>query len=175
MEFITWPWMNLFFGKDTDKFKFSHLSSAMTFMPYGVLIDHFQHEIYANPNWTPTQRKTAFRNLEKQYLPHKDYTGNDFLERGGFWFQQGHIFGSPFYYIDYTLAQICALQFFKRAQDKDPQMWNDYMKLCKVGGTQSFLGLIKTANLKSPFEEGCVSSITDLVEKTLDLIPDSSL
>ena len=175
MEFITWPWMDLFFGKDTDKFKFSHLSSAMTFMPYGVLIDHFQHEIYANPNWTPTQRKTAFRNLEKQYLPHKDYTGNDFLERGGFWFQQGHIFGSPFYYIDYTLAQICALQFFKRAQDKDPQMWNDYMKLCKVGGTQSFLGLIKTANLKSPFEEGCVSSITDLVEKTLDLIPDSSL
>jgi M3 family oligoendopeptidase len=175
MEFITWPWMNLFFGKDTDKFKFSHLSSAMTFMPYGVLIDHFQHEIYANPNWTPTQRKTAFRNLEKQYLPHKDYTGNDFLERGGFWFQQGHIFGSPFYYIDYTLAQICALQFFKRAQDKDPQMWNDYMKLCKVGGTQSFLGLIKTANLISPFEEGCVSSITDLVEKTLDLIPDSSL
>jgi M3 family oligoendopeptidase len=175
MEFITWPWMNLFFGKDTDKFKFSHLSSAMTFMPYGVLIDHFQHEIYANPNWTPTQRKTAFRNLEKQYLPHKDYTGNDFLERGGFWFQQGHVFEAPFYYIDYTLAQICALQFFKRAQDKDPQMWNDYMKLCKVGGTQSFLGLIKTANLKSPFEEGCVSSITDLVEKTLDLIPDSSL
>jgi len=175
MEFITWPWMDKFFGKDTDKFKFSHLSSAMTFMPYGVLIDHFQHEIYANPLWTPAQRKAAFRALEKQYLPHKDYTGNDFLERGGYWFQQGHVFGSPFYYIDYTLAQICALQFFKRAQDKDPNMWSDYLNLCKIGGTQSFLGLVKTANLKSPFEDGCVSSITALVEKTLDAIPDSSL
>jgi len=175
MEFITWPWMDKFFGKDTDKFKFSHLSSAMTFMPYGVLIDHFQHEIYANPSWTPAQRKAAFRNLEKQYLPHKDYTGNDFLERGGYWFQQGHVFGSPFYYIDYTLAQICALQFFKRAQDKDPNMWSDYLNLCKIGGTQSFMGLVKTANLKSPFEDGCVSSITSLVEKTLDAIPDSSL
>jgi M3 family oligoendopeptidase len=175
MEFITWPWMDKFFGKDTDKFKFSHLSSAMTFMPYGVLIDHFQHEIYANPLWTPAQRKVAFRALEKQYLPHKDYTGNDFLERGGYWFQQGHVFGSPFYYIDYTLAQICALQFFKRAQDKDPNMWSDYLNLCKIGGTQSFLGLVKTANLKSPFEDGCVSSITTLVEKTLDAIPDSSL
>ncbi len=175
MEFITWPWMDKFFGPDTAKFKFSHLSSAMTFMPYGVLIDHFQHEIYANPLWTPAQRKAAFRTLEKQYLPHKDYTGNDFLERGGYWFQQGHVFNSPFYYIDYTLAQICALQFFKRAQDKDPSMWSDYLNLCKVGGTQSFLSLVKTAHLKSPFEEGCVASITALVEETLDAIPDSSL
>ena len=175
MEFITWPWMDKFFGKDTAKFKFSHLSSAMTFMPYGVLIDHFQHEVYGNPQWTPAQRKAAFRNLEKQYLPHKDYTGNAFLERGGYWFQQGHVFGSPFYYIDYTLAQICALQFFKRAQEKDPTMWRDYLNLCKIGGTQSFLGLVKTANLKSPFEPGCVASITALVEKTLDAIPDSSL
>ncbi len=175
MEFITWPWMDQFFGKDTDKFKFSHLSSAMTFMPYGVLIDHFQHEVYGNPDWTPTQRKTAFRTLEKQYLPHKDYTGNDFLDRGGYWFQQGHVFGSPFYYIDYTLAQICALQFFKRAQDNDPKMWTDYLNLCHVGGTQSFLGLVKTANLISPFEAGCVASVTGLVEKTLDAISDDSL
>ncbi len=175
MEFITWPWMDKFFGPDTAKFKFSHLSSAMTFMPYGVLIDHFQHEVYAHPEYTPAQRKAAFRALEKQYLPHKDYTGNDFLDRGGYWFQQGHVFGAPFYYIDYTLAQICALQFFKRAQEKDPNMWSDYLNLCKVGGTQSFLGLVKTANLKSPFEDGCVSSITALVEKTLDAIPDSSL
>ncbi|TXT18892.1 MAG: oligoendopeptidase [Erysipelotrichaceae bacterium] len=175
MEFITWPWMDQFFGKDTDKFKFSHLSSAMTFMPYGVLIDHFQHDVYANPQWSPTERKAAFRSLEKQYLPHKDYTGNDFLERGGYWFQQGHVFGSPFYYIDYTLAQICALQFFKRAQDQDPQMWNDYLNLCKVGGTKSFLELVNIAHLKSPFEEGCVASVTALVEQTLDAISDQSL
>lgn len=175
MEFITWPWMDKFFGPDTAKFKFSHLSSAMTFMPYGVLIDHFQHDVYANPDWTPAQRKAAFRNLEKQYLPHKDYTGNAFLERGGYWFQQGHVFSVPFYYIDYTLAQICALQFFKRAQEIDPSMWKDYLELCRIGGTKSFLGLVKTAHLISPFDDGCVSSITALVEKTLDAIPDSAL
>src|SRR5699024_8752739 len=111
MEFFTYPWMDLFFKEQTEKYKFTHLSSALQFLPYGVLVDHFQHEIYENPDMTPAERKATWRKLEKMYNPHKDYSDNSFLDQGTFWFRQGHIFESPFYYIDYTLAQVCAFQF----------------------------------------------------------------
>ena len=112
MEFITWPWMKLFFQEDVEKYKFSHLAGAINFIPYGVTVDEFQHEIYMNPQATPDERKNMWREIEKKYLPFRDYVDNDFLNRGGYWFRQGHIFSSPFYYIDYTLAQVCAFQFW---------------------------------------------------------------
>jgi oligoendopeptidase F len=102
MEFITWPWMENFFKEDTDKYKFSHLSGALEFLPYGVAVDEFQHFVYENPEATPAERKKAWRELEEKYLPHRDYDGNDYLNRGGFWQRQGHIYQIPFYYIDYT-------------------------------------------------------------------------
>jgi oligoendopeptidase, M3 family len=108
MEFLTWPWMNLFFDGDADKYRFDHLSKALLFIPYGVTVDEFQHWVYENPEATPAQRKKAWREIEKKYLPHRNYEDNKFLENGGYWYQQLHIFRSPFYYIDYTLAQICA-------------------------------------------------------------------
>lgn len=175
MEFLTWPWMNNFFIQDTDKYKFTHLGSAIKFIPYGVTVDEFQHFVYENPDATPTERKNKWRALEKKYLPHKDYEGDDFLERGGFWFKQSHIFENPFYYIDYTLAQICALQFWKRAKDNREEAWTDYLRLCKAGGTKSFLELVELANLKSPFEEGCISSIIGDIESWLNSIDDKAL
>ena len=175
MELFTWPWMNLFFKEDTDKYKFAHLSGAIKFIPYGVTVDEFQHFVYENPDVTPAERKKAWRDIERKYLPHKNYEGCDFLERGGYWFQQGHIFENPFYYIDYTLAQICALQFWKRANEDKEAAWNDYVKLCKAGGTKSFLELVDYSNLKSPFEDGCVSSIIGNIEQWLDSVNDKIL
>ena len=157
MEFFTWPWMDKFFEDETDKFKYTHLAGSVKFIPYGVLVDHFQHEVYAHPEWTHQDRMNCWRELEKQYLPHKDYTGIDILERGGWWLRQPHIFESPFYYIDYTLAQVCALQFWKRMQDGDPQAFEDYKKICSVGGTLPFRQLVKLANLNVPFEPGCLT------------------
>ncbi|QNO16034.1 M3 family oligoendopeptidase [Alkalicella caledoniensis] len=175
MEFFTWPWMELFFKEDTDKYKFSHLSEALIFIPYGVTVDEFQHFIYDNPELTPAERKQAWRTIEKKYLPHRNYDGNDYLERGGFWYQQGHIFGSPFYYIDYTLAQICAFQFWKKSNDNREEAWSDYLILCKAGGSKSFVDLVKLANLKSPFEDGCVKWVIDDIEGWLDSIDDTKL
>lgn len=175
MEFFTWPWMELFFKEDTDKYKFSHLSEALLFIPYGVTVDEFQHFVYANPDITPAERKKAWRDIEKKYLPHRDYDGNDYLERGGFWYQQGHIFSVPFYYIDYTLAQICAFQFWKKANDNREEAWNDYLTLCKAGGSKSFVDLVKLANLKSPFEDGCVKWVIDDIESWLNTIDDTKL
>lgn len=175
MEFITWPWMELFFKEESDKYKFSHLSSAIKFIPYGIVVDEFQHHIYENPNMSKEDRKKVWRDLEKKYLPHKDYEDCDILERGCWWFKQGHIFKNPFYYIDYTLAQICSLQFWKRMREDFDKGWNDYINICKVGGTKSFLEVIEIGNLKSPFEDGCVKSVIGTIKKYLDSIEDTKL
>lgn len=175
MEFFTWPWMKLFFKEDTDKFKFSHLSQAITFIPYGVTVDEFQHAVYANPSATPAERKKIWRKIEKKYMPYLNYEGNDFLERGGYWFQQMHIFEVPFYYIDYTLAQICALEFWKKANENRNEAWNSYLELCKAGGSQSFLKLLDIAGLVSPFKDECISSIIGDIEAWLDKIDDTKL
>ena len=175
MEFFTWPWMELFFKDDTAKYKFVHLSSALLFIPYGVTVDEFQHFVYAHPEVTPQERKTAWREIEKKYLPHRDYEDNDYLERGGYWHQQGHIFGDPFYYIDYTLAQICAFQFWKRSRENLDTAWSDYLRLCQAGGSQSFLELVGLSNLISPFKDGCIASVVSVIEDWLNDVDDSKL
>lgn len=173
MEFITWPWMKLFFEEDTDKFKFEHLSDSLLFIPYGVTVDEFQHFVYENPNATPDERKAAWSKIEKKYLPSIDYDGVDILERGGFWFRQGHIFQVPFYYIDYTLAQVCAYQFWIKMNEDREKGWSDYIKLCKAGGSDSFLNLLKVGNIKNPFVEGTISKIVEPIQKWLNDIDDT--
>ncbi|MGP7819139.1 M3 family oligoendopeptidase [Niallia sp. 01092] len=175
MEFFTWPWMELFFKEDTDKYKFAHLSSALLFLPYGVSVDEFQHWVYENSTASPTERKQAWRNIEKKYMPHKDYDDNEFLESGGYWQRQLHIYTSPFYYIDYTLAQICAFQFWKRSRENKEEAWDDYVKLCQLGGSLPFTELVKEANLLSPFEEGCVESVIEEIDKWLNSVDDTKL
>jgi M3 family oligoendopeptidase len=175
MEFFTWPWMELFFKEDTDKYKFSHLSSSLLFLPYGVSVDEFQHWVYENPEATPQERKQAWSDIEKKYLPHKDYDGNEYLESGGFWQRQAHIYNSPFYYIDYTLAQICAFQFWKKSRENMEEAWKDYAHLCQLGGSFSFTALAKEAKLISPFEDGCVESVVGEIESWLNSVDDTKL
>lgn len=175
MEFLTWPWMELFFEEDTDKYKFNHLSESLLFIPYGVAVDEFQHAMYERPEMTPQERKQVWRDIERKYLPHLDYSGNGFLENGGFWQQQSHIFKVPFYYIDYTLAQICAFQFWVRARENKEEAWADYLRLCKEGGSKSFTELVKVAGLVSPFEAGCVDTVIDAIDGWLSGVDDKSL
>lgn len=176
MEFFTWPWMHLFFEEQTEKYYYSHLSDAVEFLPYGVLVDHFQHEVYEHPEMTPQERKTTWRRLERMYCPERDYSHDNFLEKGTYWYRQGHIFASPFYYIDYTLAQVCAFQFWQKAYiEKDPCAWNDYMSICKVGGTKTFLEIINLAKLNSPFEEGSLRKVMETIDGYLSNIKDEVL
>lgn len=167
MEFITYPWMDLFFKGDTNKYKFAHLCSAIKFLPYGVVVDEFQHIIYENPNMSKDERKKVWRELEKKYLPHRDYDGCEILEKGCWWFKQGHIFKDPFYYIDYVLAQICAFQFLKKMNENKEQGWKDYLRICEIGGTKSFLQIVKIGNLISPFEDKCIESIINNLEENI--------
>lgn len=171
MEFFTWPWMDKFFDEDADKYRHAHLQGTVTFIPYGVLVDHFQHEVYEHPEWSHEERMAAWRRLEKQYLPHKDYEGVDVLDRGGWWMRQLHIFLDPLYYIDYTLAQACALQYWKRMQDEDPEAFEDYKKICHAGGTLPFKGLVELGGLRVPFEPGCLKDTMKAVEDWYDKHP----
>ncbi len=175
MEFFTWPWMELFFKEQTDKYKFTHLGGGLLFLPYGVSVDEFQHVVYENPEMTPAERKAAWKEIEAKYLPHRDYDGHEYLEAGGFWQRQAHIYASPFYYIDYTLAQICAFQFWKRSRENFEEAWKDYVHLCSLGGSLSFTNLVREAGLISPFEQGCVESVIGTIEDYLNSIDDKAL
>ncbi|RNA70303.1 M3 family oligoendopeptidase [Alteribacter keqinensis] len=175
MEFFTWPWMESFFKEDVEKYKFEHLSSGLLFIPYGVTVDEFQHFVYENPEATPKERKEAWRRIEQKYLPHRDYGDNSYLENGGYWQRQGHIFQGPFYYIDYTLAQICAFQFWKNMKNDWDRAWNDYLSLCKAGGSQSFTSLVNEAGLLSPFEDGTVNAVIGDIEAYLNSVDDTKL
>ena len=170
MEFFAFPWLDSFFGKDSDKYRLLQLSGTLKFLPYGCLVDHFQHEVYAHPEMSPKERKECWRRLEKQYKPDTDYSEFPLLERGGYFYRQGHIFQSPFYYIDYTLAQVCALQFYKRMLEKDPKAFSDYLKICRIGGQYSFLKIVEMAGLKSPFADGCLKDVALAMDRELDVM-----
>jgi M3 family oligoendopeptidase len=175
MEFLTWPWMDLFFQTDAEKYRFSHLSDALLFIPYGVTVDEFQHWVYENPGADPAARKRAWREIERKYLPHRDYADNAFLERGGYWLRQGHIFDVPFYYIDYTLAQVCAFQFWQKSRENREAAWSDYLRLCRAGGSLSFLELVRLAGLKNPFEPGSLAATLVPIRQWLDAMDDTRL
>lgn len=175
MEFLTYPWMASFFKEDVDKYKFNHVNDALLFIPYGILVDEFQHFVYENPGVTPEVRKSKWRELEKKYKPYIDYETNDFLERGGYWFRQGHIFTDPFYYIDYTLAQVCAFQFLLKSNENREKAWQDYLALCNKGGSMAFTDLMRSAGLDSPFEMGSIRKTIPALEAILNSIDDKNL
>ena len=170
MEFFAYPWMEEFFKEDTKKYKVFHMSGAITFIPYGVCVDHFQHLVYANPYATPEERRKMWSDLEKLYTPWRDMEGLEAYEKGMLWFQQGHIFSSPFYYIDYTLAQVCALEFYLDSLENKEDAFNRYLQLCKLGGTKSFLELIKEVNINNPFIDGSIKKIIDKLLPVIDSI-----
>lgn len=156
MEQFTYSYAEQFFGKDADKYRFAHLQEAITFVPFGVAVDEFQHIIYANPNLTPKERTYEWHKLEEKYMPWRKYENDEFFERGGYWYHKLHIFLYPFYYINYTLTTMGAMEFKKRFEEDREGTWNDYVKLCNAGASLNYLGLLKVAGLSVPFEEGSV-------------------
>jgi M3 family oligoendopeptidase len=175
MEFFTWPWMERFFKEETDRFKYKHIAGSLSFLPYGACVDHFQHWVYENPEATPKDRKNKWLELESIYLPNRDYDDIEFPKSGGIWQGQLHIYQMPFYYIDYTLAQTCAFQFWIKSEENREKAWDDYVRLCKAGGSLPFTGLVELAGLELPFNDGCLESVVEKVSNWLDSVNVSSL
>ena len=167
MEFFAWPYMDKFFGKDADKYRYLHLADAIEFLPYGITVDEFQHWVYEHPNATHEERCKVWKSIEDRYTPHKKYDGTPTYAHGAIWMRQSHIFSTPFYYIDYTLAQVCAFQFFVEMRKNHEKAWKKYIKLCKFGGQAPFVGLLEHNHLRNPFEDGNVEKVIKPLEKVL--------
>ena len=169
MEFFAEPWADGFFGPDAKKFLYSHLSGALTFIPYGTMVDHFQHEVYANPDMTPAQRHAVWKELLGVYMPWMRLDGDiPFYSEGEGWQRQHHIYSSPFYYIDYCLAQTVSLQFWALIQADRKDAWDHYMAYTRQGGSRTFTDLLKNAGLETPFEESCLRGVCERASAWLD-------
>ena len=168
MEFMAWPWSEGFFGKDARKFHYSHLASALTFIPYGTMVDHFQHLVYEHPELTPAQRHAEWKRLLGIYMPWQKLDGEiPFYSEGEGWQRQHHIYSSPFYYIDYCLAQTVSLQIWALLQKDQKDAWAHYMAYAQQGGSRTFTELLKNAGLESPFDEKCLRGVCETASKWL--------
>ena len=167
MEQFSYPYAEYFFGDDADKFRFAHLQEAITFVPFGVAVDEFQHICYEKENLTPKERTLEWKKLEEKYMPWRDYEDDEFFNRGGYWYHKLHIFLYPFYYINYTLTTMGAMEFKKKDHEDHDQAWNDYLRLCKCGGSLSYLETLKYANVSNPFEDGSVAKSTTFAREEL--------
>lgn len=167
MEQFAYPYAEMFFGKDADKFRFAHLQDAITFVPFGVAVDEFQHICYANPSLTPKERTLEWKKLEEKYMPWRKYDEDDFFDRGGYWYHKLHIYLYPFYYINYTLTTMGAMEFKTKDAKNHESAWADYLNLCKCGGSMSYLETLKYANLSVPFEAGTVAKATAYANEIL--------
>ena len=150
-----------------DKYCYQHLCDALTFIPYGCIIDAFQAYVYENPTLTHEERKAYWRQLEKQYLPHKDYWDNPFLESGGYWMRQHHVFENPLYYLDYTIAQVVALEFFAESREDEKKAFEKYIAFDKLGGRYSFRELLKQAGIKNPMDG---DTLKEVASSTMDYL-----
>ena len=169
MEFFAWPWAEGFFGADAAKFRYSHLAGALTFIPYGTAVDHFQHIAYEKPDLTPAQRHAEWKRLLGIYMPWLRLDGDiPFYGDGESWQQKHHIYSSPFYYIDYCLAQTVSLEFWAMIQQDRQNAWDHYMAYTRQGGTKVFTELLKNAGLESPFEENCLRTVCEAAGNWLD-------
>lgn len=168
MEFFAWPWAEGFFGKDTQKFYYSHLSGALTFIPYGTMVDHFQHIVYERPELTPEGRHKVWKELTAIYMPWIKLDGEiPFYGEGMAWQRQTHIYASPFYYIDYCLAQTVSLQFWAMIQKDKENAWKHYMAYTEQGGSCVFTELLSNAGLESPFGDTCLREVCETARQWL--------
>lgn len=161
MEFFCWPYMDLFFGKRDEEYRYCHLASAISFLPYGTIVDYFQQLVYDNPGMTPKERNDTWLKLEKEFRPYYDNAGVPGYEDGRRWQIQSHIFESPFYYIDYCLAQSVAIQFLLANLNDHEDAWKRYVAFARQGGRNTYVNLVREAGLAVPFEEGSLAPIVD--------------
>lgn len=168
MEFLTSDYHHLFFKEDTKKYQLFHTEDALVFIPYGSMVDHFQEIVYSHPEYTPEQRNDEWAKLEKIYRPFMDFDDIPAYNRGAGWQRQLHIYLYPFYYIDYCMAQTAALQFYSLFLGNKKEAWDKYLAFVGMGGTKTFIDLVKSSGMLSPIEEGSLAKIFKNITDWLD-------
>lgn len=162
MEFLVWPYLNETMPEaQIDRYKYQHLKGALSFIPYGCAVDEFQETVYDHPEMTPNQRLDLWKKLEHEYMPFRHYDNQSFLSEGRFWQRQTHIYKWPFYYIDYVLAQTCAMQVHFLCEENREKGWNCYMDILRYSGKYGFTDTLHKAGLQVPFEDGVIRTLSE--------------
>ena len=171
MEFFAWPYMEKFFGREADSYRFMHAMEAFSFLPYGTMVDAFQHIVYENPDMTPAERNAAWLALEQKFRPHISFEGMPYLSEGTRWQYQMHIYETPFYYIDYCLAQTAAFCFLLASREDYDSAFSRYLHLSRQGGEKVWTDLLSEAGFPSPFTPGALKELAERVEAMLRSLP----
>lgn len=162
LEYLIYPWLKLFFEGDEVKYKIEHMTKHLKLFGYIAAIDEFQHVIYDKPELTKDERKSKWKDIQKEYMPYIS-DNHEYFEKGIMWQKQGHIFSNPFYYIDYGLATVCALSFYEKSKVDKENVWSDYINFCKLGGSLSLKELLSVSNLNNPFDEKGLENLSILM------------
>ncbi len=170
MEYFAWPWLDLFYKDDVKKAKLSQIEHSINFLPYGTMVDHFQHILYKNPKMSSRERDQKWLELEKIYRPYMNFDDIPFYKDGSGWQRQLHIYMTPFYYIDYCLAETMALQFWSLSQENFKNAFNKYIEFVKIGGNDNFINSINKVNLNSPFEKNTIQTIIENINNFINQI-----
>ncbi len=165
MELLTQDEWHIFYDNDDEVNRaiLSHLEGVVFLLPWIATIDAFQHWIYANPNHTREERTEYWLSLRDRFGSKMDWKDNeDFRELS--WQQQGHLFGVPFYYIEYGIAQLGALQLWQTHRKSPEKALKDYENAMKLGNTKILPELFAAAELKLGFDEKHVDSLINEVK-----------
>ena len=171
MEYMSYPYMDIFYGKSAEQYSELHMTDGLLFLPYGCMVDEFQHVVYDKPELTPDERHAVWKELEERYQPYINYDPSQtpFHAMGGAWMKKDHIFTTPFYYIDYCLSQICALELWDESRIDMKSALQKYNDLCSLGGSDTFLSLLQGAGLESPFNTDVIKRLAYSTAEFLNL------
>ena len=171
MELLTQPWWDKFYeSEEADRARRAHLEGVIFLLPWIATIDSFQHWIYANPGHSKEERAEVWLSIRDKFGSDMDWTGHtDFRELS--WQQQGHLFGVPFYYIEYGIAQLGSLQLWKTQMGDPQKALDDYANAMSLGNTRTLPELFSAADLELGFNEGHFMSLMGTVETALSELP----
>ena len=167
MELMTQDqWGEFYDADDADRARIGHLEGVIFLLPWIATIDSFQHWIYSNPEHSREERAIVWNSIRDRFGSKMDW-GEYSIFRDVSWQQQGHLFGVPFYYVEYGIAQLGALQLW-RTQRKDQQKaLTDYSNAMRLGNTKTLPELFNAADIELGFSEKHLSSLIQEVRTAM--------
>lgn len=178
MELLAAPYLaadqgGFYSREDAARAHADHLEGVILFWPYMAVVDAFQHWIYENPTQArdPRQCDQVWYDLHRRYMPDYDWSGiEDHLKL--YWRLQGHIWSAPFYYVEYGLAQMGAVQVWRRAQQDQAGAVAAYRRALALGSTVPLPQLFQAAGARLAFDADTLRDLIALIERTInDLDP----
>ena len=168
MEFLTQDYHKYFFGENTAKYELAHCEASLDFIPYGCMIDEFQHCMYENEELTPEQRNEVWQELEEKYRPWLSMDQLPFYGRYSHWQWKLHVYLHPLYYIDYCMAQTVAFQLWTLSLEDRDAAWKKYLAFVDAAGTRTFAELCHGAGLQIPYEKGTIKAVGEGIRRWIE-------